>query len=499
MDLAEVAKKAGETLEGVEEGDVDKLLEDEQSATLRRGIRDFRDQFADLLDESSVTRLVVIIDDLDRCLPSTIIETLEAIKLFLFTERTAFILGADERLVKYAVRLRFPELPGEKAEVGRDYLEKLIQFPVRVPALSRSEMTNYIAHLLTASSSIPTDKRAELQTTAIKGTEEKLGEVFNFIDAATKLSCPQEFIQHLALGERLGPILATGLSGNPRQCKRFLNTLVMRLTMAEARKVQVDSRVLAKLMLLEYFKPASFRKLAEMQAAEGGKPAQVKELEVLVKEGGGNVADEDSEASEDEDLSQSNSKTGSPEGELGGWIEDPWLKQWAEMEPSIADVDLRPYFYFSRDILSATSSAAQRLTPRAQEILDQIMQPSDAVRRLALSSAKELSDADSAAIFEELATRVRRDENHNADNSPLKRLGEFVGVRPELSGQFVVVLGQLPESALPISIVPAVTRVTQGTPGEASAQRLILRWKDSSNRHLAQAVKRQVEKKGGRQ
>lgn len=152
MDIAEVAKKAGDALQEVDEGALGKMLEDEQAATLRRGIRDFRDQFSELLDQSSVARLVVIIDDLDRCLPSTVIETLEAIKLFLFAEKTAFILGADERLVKYAVRLRFPELPGEKAEVGRDYLEKLIQFPVRVPSLSRSEMTNYIAHLFTASS-----------------------------------------------------------------------------------------------------------------------------------------------------------------------------------------------------------------------------------------------------------------------------------------------------------------------------------------------------------
>ena len=34
-----------------------------------------------------------MIDDLDRCLPSTAIETLEAIRLFLFVPKTAFIIG----------------------------------------------------------------------------------------------------------------------------------------------------------------------------------------------------------------------------------------------------------------------------------------------------------------------------------------------------------------------------------------------------------------------
>lgn len=107
---------------------------------VRRGIREFRKDFEELLKESAITKLIVVIDDLDRCLPETILETLEAIKLFLFVPRTAFILGADERLVKYAVRRRFPELPGQLVEVGSDYLEKLIQYPIYVPPLGRGEM-----------------------------------------------------------------------------------------------------------------------------------------------------------------------------------------------------------------------------------------------------------------------------------------------------------------------------------------------------------------------
>ena len=46
--------------------------------------------------------------------------------------------------MKYAVRRRFPELPGQRVEVGSDYLEKLIQYPVYVPPLGRGEMETYI-------------------------------------------------------------------------------------------------------------------------------------------------------------------------------------------------------------------------------------------------------------------------------------------------------------------------------------------------------------------
>jgi predicted KAP-like P-loop ATPase len=133
--------------------DADKLKEfikeeapdDRQNS--RRNIRDFHKDFAELLDQTNIKTLVVFIDDLDRCTPDTIIETLEAIRLFLFAPRTAFILGADERLVRYAVRRRFPELPGERVEVGRDYLEKLIQFPIRVTPLGRMELETYIGLL----------------------------------------------------------------------------------------------------------------------------------------------------------------------------------------------------------------------------------------------------------------------------------------------------------------------------------------------------------------
>lgn len=74
----------------------------------------FREDFEALLEEADIDRLVVLIDDLDRCLPPTIIQTLEAIKLFLSVGNVAFVIGADERLVQYAVRERFPELPGDQ-------------------------------------------------------------------------------------------------------------------------------------------------------------------------------------------------------------------------------------------------------------------------------------------------------------------------------------------------------------------------------------------------
>ncbi|WP_339097777.1 P-loop NTPase fold protein (plasmid) [Deinococcus sp. VB343] len=127
--------------------DLSGLLNEAPDESTRTTIREFRQEFSKLLEQAGVSRLVVIIDDLDRCLPSTIIDTLEAIKLFLFAGRTAFILGADERLVEYAVRERFPELPNTDFQVGQNYLEKLVQIPLRLPTLNARETESYLALL----------------------------------------------------------------------------------------------------------------------------------------------------------------------------------------------------------------------------------------------------------------------------------------------------------------------------------------------------------------
>ncbi|HBE4455136.1 TPA: NTPase KAP, partial [Escherichia coli] len=84
---------------------------DSDGETLPKHIHAFREEFKDLLNVAKVEKLVVIVDDLDRCLPKTAIATLEAIRLFLFVEKTAFVIGADEAMIEYAVREHFPDLP----------------------------------------------------------------------------------------------------------------------------------------------------------------------------------------------------------------------------------------------------------------------------------------------------------------------------------------------------------------------------------------------------
>ena len=123
-------------------------VKDELNFTeLRENIRSFQKNFANILEESKISRLVVFVDELDRCRPDTILDTLEAIKLFLFTGKTAFVIGADERQIEYAVKSKFKDIPGQEISIGKEYMEKLIQYPIRIPRLDTLEVSRYISCL----------------------------------------------------------------------------------------------------------------------------------------------------------------------------------------------------------------------------------------------------------------------------------------------------------------------------------------------------------------
>ena len=83
----------------------------------------------------------------------------EAVRLFVFTSRTAFVVAADEAMIEYAVRKHFPDLPDTTGPqtYARNYLEKLIQVPFRIPALGDTEKKASRFALSSLRSSVATD------------------------------------------------------------------------------------------------------------------------------------------------------------------------------------------------------------------------------------------------------------------------------------------------------------------------------------------------------
>ncbi len=504
-DLAGVAKDAVKKVEEIDPEKLKEYVKDDDGDSskdepeTRRQIQNFRKDFEELLKESSITRLVITIDDLDRCSPDTIIPTLEAIKLFLFVPRTAFIIGADEELVRYAVRRRFPELPGDRREVGRDYLEKLIQFPVRIPALGRAEVESYMGLLfVTACKDLSAEQKGLVR--------KKVGEVsiealttasFNISVARDLLKpLPQSLEDDLGMVERVAPLLGTIMNGNPRQCKRFLNMLLLRLGMADSRGIKLKQRVLAKLMLLEYFRMESFRRLAEIQFAQDGTPKELGKMEKAARLE--NKADE-TKAAASEPAAGTNKKSAvkkastEDESELSAefalWTADPWIREWLSMEPTLAAEDLRAYFFFSRDNLGLLGTAGQRLTVAARAVLDKLKSPSKAVRLAGLKQLKEFGEADANAVFEALSERAKREEDLGADSASLKPMIDAAQERPSLLQPLVVAVKALPEKALPLWAPVNIQNACKGNPdAERAFKEILTMWsKSTQNTFLANA------------
>ena len=142
------------------------LKRSEQLAALASR-RDFRDKIgfmADIKDEIRMirqlldagrdgvrTRLVIFIDDLDRCEPKKAIEVLEAIMLLLADEDGmpfVVVLGIDARIVVKAVEERYGKVLTEAGISGYEYLDKIVQIPFRIPPPPSAALAQYVTSLL---------------------------------------------------------------------------------------------------------------------------------------------------------------------------------------------------------------------------------------------------------------------------------------------------------------------------------------------------------------
>lgn len=369
-------KKFQENVDKSELEDIRSNISDEfNNKELREDIRKFQKEFAILLEESKINRLVVFIDELDRCRPDTILDTLEAIKLFLFEGKVAFIIGADERHISYAVKSKFKDIEGIQIDIGKEYLEKLIQYPIRIPRLNADEVEIYIACLLLQSELDEKDFQKVLSWIVDERNKDfekfKMNSVSNLFKETQALHA--DVVESLSVANQLAFVLSNGLHGNPRQCKRFLNSMDMRLQMASYKNKTLNKKILAKLMMLEYIKPRIFNKFAEMAANN----TLNKELSLF--------------------------ENGTPEkaDELKIWREDTWFLDWCKIVPKLSDENLNIYFYFTRTSLDEKiSRISSVLSPTGKKVLDLLMSKSDVKINQAIKESKSLSDNEAASIME---------------------------------------------------------------------------------------------------
>ena len=405
-------EKGGEPAES-EAIDWEDLIRKDTSVAGPLDVRTFRERFIDMLDEGDIGSLVVLIDDLDRCSPERIIDNLEAIKLFLNTERTAFVIGADPRIVRHAVRTKYPlgemRTQDEPESLVTDYLEKLIQIPYQLPRLSPPEVETYMV-LLFCKKDLDEGKWNRCQEAYKRHRSQDRYSVFGYgsvREAVDGSGLPTELSRSLTFCAVAAPLITEGLKGNPRQIKRFLNAFMLRKKLAKiASLANVKDDVLVKLMVLEYGHLSEFRQLYDWQASQEGSPVQIQSLEKALRAPDGNVSNEDGAKKVDP-----------------SWATD-FMRRWVGMDPSLSEVDLRDYFWIARDRLQSTLSDVSLIPPAVRRVLEDLTSGNSGRLNRGARSANELGAGERTVLLSLVEKHIVRNPGQKSGYDAMRSLME---------------------------------------------------------------------------
>ena len=395
--------------------DITGLVKDpeEDAGDQERGLEAFRSEFRELMQSSElghIKRVVVLVDDLDRCLPPTVIETLEGIRLFLAVPKMSFVIAADEERVADAIRTRYekPGGPGERsateyekpggpaersaAEMEEDparlYLHKIVHTTVPLPALSRFDTEAYLLLLQV----LP-----KVDESSLKALVERCDTLRKESKGLAELSPADgaDLGAERAFAERLTPILYEKLRGNPRRIKRFLNDLRVRQSIAAGRGIDLQADIVAKMMVLEQLLPVEFERvlawlargtlrseMSRLEEAAGRPLAEVKQPEGEDEATASSVVDgneTDAASAPDQEFSDA-------------------LLRWAKLTPSLGDEDLSGYLHLAASFAGQTvldKDLPERLRDIAANLMsrsraDQHSVTDEALRRLPVDDGKAL-------------------------------------------------------------------------------------------------------------
>ncbi|MHC4518329.1 MAG: SUMF1/EgtB/PvdO family nonheme iron enzyme [Planctomycetota bacterium] len=107
-------------------------------------------------------RIVVFVDDLDRCFPPKAVELLEGIKLVLNQPGFSFVLGVYERIIQDFIQSKYARDYNIDPAYFEDYLDKIVQVKVPVPAREPDDMVDYITALIDEGRVFPQESTADL-------------------------------------------------------------------------------------------------------------------------------------------------------------------------------------------------------------------------------------------------------------------------------------------------------------------------------------------------
>lgn len=439
-DLAKVKEAYSELQPELKE-----LLKEQETTSLPKEIAGLRKVFHEILEAMDVT-LVVLVDDLDRCLPDTAISTLEAMRLLLFMPRTAFIIAADEQMIRRSVQAHFKGA-NLSDELVTSYFDKLIQVPLRVPRLGVNEVKAYLILLFADLA----ERRGELTREIREGAQAKILEAVkkSWAGPLTRKAMSDAFgqangfTQRIDLADQLAPLLTTAdhIAGNPRLIKRFMNNLMIRETIAKAQGMTVSFEALVKLQLFDRCaSPAAFEYLVKaVGESDDGKPAFFEEIETALAKG-------------------DTFKSPDP-----SW-EQKFIGDWLKLSPQLAGMDLRPLLYLSRD-RGISLAAFDELSTEGRALLDAVIEAKGLLDPL-VKQLQALGETEAERVLTRLMRRARSEQ---WENTSLVKCLHVTKAFPQLGSSFVALLQEIPATKRPAPLIPHIKE-------EAWAKDLLATW-----------------------
>jgi hypothetical protein len=352
-----------------------------------------------------------------------------------------------------------------------DYLEKLIQYPYRLPRLSSTEIETYMA-LLFCQLHLTGDFFQKALAACDKQRAENRYAVFGYaaVQDTLKAHCNEQLTQSLTFCSRASSLITEGLKGNPRQVKRFLNAFVLRKKLAQVAKLtNIRDDLLVKLMILEYSHEKLFRQLFDWQSAQMGVPTQMADMEVAVK--------------------QASEKKGKSKDAAA--IPDDWnlpsVRQWIEMEPLLSTVDLGDYFWVARDRLQSTMSGLSMVPPLVRRLFENLIGVNPTVRSAAVTGAATLSEGEREILFDLLARAILRNPAEKSASDCFRALIE--ANIPDSAKRYAAAVNNAPESDLNPAIGTDIDTLSKSKSQLRSIFEPVLAKLENSNTRVGAAVK----------
>ena len=357
-EIGDTIKSISDSVQGLKE----EYLQDENTVedSVVNNVRKFRNEFEESLKDEKIKRVVVLIDDLDRCQPDRIIETLEVIKLFLSVDKTTFIIAADENVIQYAIKKKYPNIAGFNVELDKEYIEKIIQLPIQIPELSAKDLQNYML-LMIMQKYMDSDKfmdmidkieQEKLMIESVPIKLEQLEKITGSISDCISFDRRQEYQEVVKVIMQIRHIAAYTLKGNPRQAKRFLNTFITKRQLSKLYyDDELDMGIMAKLLILHKLSPELFIQLSKWND---------------------NYDLESDVGNEQYKLMRQGIDTEETDSEFYKWYK-PRIKAWVKCPPEeLEKENLDRYFYLTREILNQPEEFESNLSEASKKILERL-------------------------------------------------------------------------------------------------------------------------------